>query len=72
MEQNLAEVKQEIRALLAVRASLAATLDVCRTLTIDGPDGTRDVLDAVKGACLWQWDQLGVELDALRKIEGGR
>lgn len=72
MEKNLAEVKQEIRALLAVRASLAAVLDVCRALTIDGPDGTREALGAVKDCVLWQWDHLGAELDALRKIEGGR
>jgi len=72
MEQNLAEVKQEIRALLAVRASLGTVLDVCRALTIDGPDGTREALGAVKDRVLWQWDQMNAELDARRKIEGGR
>lgn len=37
-------MKQEIRALRAVRASLSAVLDICRALTIDGPDGTREAL----------------------------
>ena len=60
MEQNLAEVKQEIRTLLAVRASLAAVVDVFRAL------------GAVKDCVLWQWDHLGAELDARREIEGGR
>lgn len=72
MERNLAEVKQEIRALRAVQASLSAVLDVCRALTIDGPDGTREALGAVQDGVLWQWDHLGAELDARRQIEGGR